>query len=204
MPLLIEQLDLARCPHCRIDRPNIAQLTATKTNSFNGTNERFWKVYRCHRCGGLIVASSNDERGEVAETYPQSIKLEEAIPAKARNYLDQAINSIHAPSASIMVAASAVDAMLKAKAYKEGSLYSRIDKASADGVITRDMAAWAHAVRLDANDERHADENSDLPNERDAQRCVDFTLALGQFLFVLPSRIERGLRDAKSTPQTGS
>ena len=43
--------------------------------------------------------------------------------------------------------------MLKAKDYTEGSLYSRIDKAVEDRLITKEMAAWAHEVRLDANDQ---------------------------------------------------
>ncbi len=197
MTKLIEQLDLARCPHCRIDKPHLSQVSGTKTTDFSGVNERFWKVYKCHRCGGLLMASSDKDRGEVAETYPPPITLDEAIPHKARNYLDQAINSIHAASASIMVAASSVDAMLKDKGYKEGSLYSRIDKAMLDGLITADMATWAHAVRLDANDQRHADEDASLPSEKDARRCIDFVMALGQFLFVLPTRVQRGLRDTQ-------
>jgi hypothetical protein len=55
-------------------------------------------------------------------------------------------------------------------------------------------------VRLDANDERHADENADLPTEVDAKRCIDFTKALAEFLFILPDRIAKG-RAAKSKPK---
>jgi Domain of unknown function (DUF4145) len=55
-----------------------------------------------------------------------------------------------------MLAASAVDAMLKHKNYTVGSLKDRIDKAANDHLITSEMAAWAHEIRLDANDERHA------------------------------------------------
>jgi len=93
-----------------------------------------------------------------------------------------------------MLAASAVDAMLKEKGYLAGSLYSRIDKAATDHVFTSDMAAWAHDVRLDANDQRHADEQSSLPVEDDARRVIDFALALAEILFVLPSRVARGLK----------
>ncbi len=132
--------------------------------------------------------------------YPQALLLDEAIPDRARNFLDQAINTIHAPAGSIMLSASSVDAMLKKIGYKEGSLYSRIDQARDDHIITDDMANWAHAVRLGANDQRHADEAADLPNESDAQRCIDFVMALGQLLFVLPKRVEKGLKDAAEEP----
>jgi hypothetical protein len=60
------------------------------------------------------------------------------------------------------------------------------------------MAKWAHEVRLGANDERHADEESDLPDDGDAKKTVDFALALAEFLFVLPSRVEEGIKKAST------
>ena len=91
-----------------------------------------------------------------------------------------------------MLAASAVDAMLKAKDYTEGSLYSRINSARDDHLITPEMAEWAHEVRLDANDPRHADETKPIPDTADATRVIEFTQALAQFIFVLPDRVTRG------------
>ncbi|WP_296160111.1 DUF4145 domain-containing protein [Rhodoferax sp.] len=108
------------------------------------------------------------------------------------------MSSIHAPAGAVMLTASAVDAMLKAKGYTQGSLYARIDKTAEDHVITSDMAHWAHAVRLDANDQRHADEAASLPDEGDAKRCIDFASALGQFLFSLPACVHRGLTPPSS------
>ncbi|MCV6004622.1 hypothetical protein OFO99_34830, partial [Escherichia coli] len=73
-------------------------------------------------------------------------------------------------------------------------------QAAKDNLITEDMAKWAHDVRLDANDQRHADEAAVLPSESDARKCVDFALAFAQFLFVLPARVQRGLAKAASQP----
>ena len=53
--------------------------------------------------------------------------------------------------------------MLKAKNYKDGTLYSRIQQAADDHLITSEMAKWAHQVSLDANEPRHADEAAPLP-----------------------------------------
>lgn len=92
-----------------------------------------------------------------------------------------------------MLAASAIDAMLKERGLLEGSLYARIDTAAAGHLITADMALWAHSVRLDANDQRHADPVANLPTEVDATRCIEFASALADVLFVLPSRVKRGL-----------
>lgn len=91
-----------------------------------------------------------------------------------------------------MLCASSVDAMLKEKNYKKDNLKTRIDEAANDHLITSEMAEWFHEIRLDANDQRHADESAELPTRPEAQKCIDFTRALGEFLFVLPGRVERG------------
>ena len=82
--------------------------------------------------------------------------------------------------------------MLKEKGLKEGSLNTRINAAAKSHLITEDMAAWAHEIRLDANDQRHADEEAVLPNEALAAKSIEFATALAQLLFVLPSRVARG------------
>jgi len=140
-----------------------------------------------------------DPNAEVRALYPTPQEVDEAIPERAREYLTQALNSMNAPSGAVMLTASAVDAMLKAKAYTEGSLYSRIDKAATDHIITADMAMWAHEVRLDANDQRHADAAASLPTIDDARHTIAFATALAQFMFVLPSRVRRGIQDARGS-----
>lgn len=198
MALLTFQLDLERCPHCQVDRPTLAHLHSAETTNHQGTHTRAWRIYECARCGGVVTAAGPQFNGVVREVYPSSPTIDEAVPTKAKSYLEQALNSLHAPAGAIMLAASAIDAMLKAKGLKDGSLYQRIDQAAANHLITVDMATWAHEVRLDANDERHADDDAPLPTEPDARRCVDFALALAQFLYVLPARVARGITAAQS------
>ena len=130
------------------------------------------------------------------KAYPSDDGLDESIDDVARNYLQQCKDSLHAPSGAVMLAASAVDAMLKVKGYKDGSLYQRIKDAAAGHIITADMAAWAHQVRLDANDERHADESAQFPTAEEAQRSLDFSTALAEIMFVLPARVTRGLQES--------
>lgn len=122
---------------------------------------------------------------------PTSIK--EDIPDRPRVYLQQALESLHAPAGAVMLAAAAVDSMLKLKGYSDGTLCSRIDKAASEHLLTKEMALWAHEIRLDANAQRHADEKVELPTEDEAKRTTDFALALAEFLFVLPSRVQRGI-----------
>lgn len=191
---LTPQLELERCPHCAVARPLLSRVFETETRNQAGQNLRLWKVYSCATCGGLVTAAAHHEQtGDlVREVYPETRGAAEDLPDTARTYLQQAMDSLHAPAGAVMLAASAVDAMLKAKGYTEGSLYSRIDQAAKDHLITKEMALWAHEVRLDANDQRHADQHASLPEAGDAARCIFFASALGDILFVLPKRVERG------------
>ncbi|MEW6241689.1 MAG: DUF4145 domain-containing protein [Chloroflexota bacterium] len=204
MPKLISQLELDKCPHCNVDKPNLFEAAHFATSNNSGSLTRFWKVYQCIRCGGAITASSLTEGGESIEIFPQLKQVDEAIPEPAKSYLQQALDSQHAPAGAMMLAASSIDAMLKNKSYKEGTLYSRINKAAENHLITSEMAKWAHNVRLDANEPRHADENASLPSADDARRSIEFAIALGEFLFVLPSRVNRGLRDSETAKDAGS
>ncbi|MGY0034374.1 DUF4145 domain-containing protein [Pedobacter sp. NJ-S-72] len=190
-------LKVERCPHCSVDQPNLVAKSTLQTTAANGTNARNWYVYVCGRCGGVVTASAYSHDNAVREIYPSPLIIDENLPIKVKAFLQQAIDSTFAPSGSLMLCASAVDAMLKEKGYKDGSLYKRINKAAEDHQITKDMAEWAHHVRLDANDQRHADENAGLPTVGDAQKGIDFTKTLADILFVLPSRINKGLSEIK-------
>ena len=201
--MLQVKLDLERCPHCSIALPHIARVWGTiETHTHSGQNRRFWAAYKCESCGGVIIAASTVRQdGPITEMYPRTFSLNDSIPDKVKAYLSQAIESLHAPAGAVILAASAVDAMLKNKGYKTGSLYSRIDKSTEDHVITNEMAAWAHEVRLDANEQRHADEDVPLPEKIDAERVIDFSLALAEYLFVLPARIKLG-RERRNSNET--
>lgn len=194
MPKLQANLLLNRCPLCSIASPNLIAVTHFETADHAMMNKRMWGVYKCTRCGGAITASAPAMNKEVTEIRPESRVVSDDIPERARSFLEQAIESIHAPSGAVMLCASAVDAMLKDKGYTAGSLYQRINEANNDNLITSEMANWAHDVRLDANDERHADETSIMPSKDDANRAVGFTAAFAEYLYVLPAKVRRGMR----------
>ena len=220
MPLLTPHLLLARCPHCQIDNPNLASILQQTANGYpffqtldhQKTVSRLWKIYRCSRCGGLVLAGGNtngydyiqsiDSSNNISATeiYPRPTQVDASLPAVAKEYLTQAINSVHSPAGSVMLCASAVDAMLKDKGYTDGSLFARINKATEDHLITEGMKEWAHEIRLDANDQRHADQGAALPTTADAQRNIEFAQALGQFLYALPARVAQG----RAAVQSGS
>jgi tRNA G37 N-methylase Trm5 len=148
----------------------------------------------CSRCALPIVGgcAHNQEEIQSGLIFPKADQIAEGMPAKAQSFLTQALECVHAPSGAIMLCASAVDSMLKEKGLKSGSLYARIETAAEQNLITKEMSLWAHEVRLDANDERHADEAAALPTVEDAKRCINFVKALADFLFILPATIAKG------------
>jgi hypothetical protein len=198
MPRLLQTtLDLARCPHCGVDMPYLQFRNTFELTDFQGS-KKLWAVYSCNRCAGLIIARGSGWNAEIIEVYPDKIaELSDDIPERARNFLRQALDSIRSPSGAVMLAASSVDAMLKSKNLRPGTLFERINQAASQHLITKEMAQWAHDVRLDANDQRHADESAPLPTSEDAKRVIEFALALAQFMFVLPARVQRGLQSAQ-------
>jgi hypothetical protein len=199
---LAENLILDRCPHCKVGHPNLRSVHHIETNNHQQSHLRRWRIYQCATCGGLTIASGQNWNSIVNEVFPALDKIDDNIPSPAREYLEQANDTIHAASGSIMLSASSIDAMLKIKGYKDGTLYERINKASKEHLITDGMAKWAHKVRLDANEQRHADDKITLPTVADAKHTLDFAKALGQFLFVLPSKVEKGIADTEpASPQ---
>jgi hypothetical protein len=161
--------------------------------------KRHWANYICNRCGGVLLVSGEGGSGsEVTAIYPSAESVHPDVPDRASSYLKQAIASQHAPAGAVMLAASAVDAMLKQKGLVDGTLNSRIKAAAEQHLITAEMAEWAHEVRLEANGQRHVDEDAAMPMAEDAKRVIEFAQALAQFLFVLPTRVARGRQKAST------
>ena len=61
---LAKNLDLDRCPHCGVAKPNLSALGQYETQDFLGSNRRLWKNYFCSKCGGIVSAysMSNDDK----------------------------------------------------------------------------------------------------------------------------------------------
>ncbi len=194
--MLLNQFDLERCPLCSVAKPRLELRSKNETTDYAGRNKRIWITYICMTCGGAITACGAMDGGSATKWYPEVGAVDLAIPDPASSYLKQAKESLHAPAGAAMLAASSVDAMLKAKGFEKGTLYSRIDEAKKRGSITEEMGKWAHQVRLDANEPRHADTDNPLPSPEEATRTVEFAEALAQFLFVLPSRVTRGVNES--------
>jgi hypothetical protein len=197
---LDEFLPVDQCRYCGVKHPAMQAVTGNiTTQPFHKDETYFWKVYKCNSCGNCTIAQTSYSEGYVEFILPQPKGYEESIPERAREYLKQASDTLHAPAASVMVAASAVDEMLKARGLTKGKLYPRIKEAVETHLITEEMGEWAHEVRLEANAQRHADDEYEMPDKERAENILEFAEALAQFLFVLPSRVQAGLENSANS-----
>lgn len=187
-------IGLVRCPQCGIANPEMvlkwkSDCIVPRATSGYGYN---WATYQCTTCRLIVLAQSqlgNQGTRELEQVYPETETVEEDIPQRARNYLEQAIGSVHAPDGAAMLAGSAVDAMLKAKDLNKGSVYKRIDQAVEQHILTKEMGDWAHDVRLGSNRPRHADNDDPHVTTNEARQAIEFAKTLGTVLFVLPNKI---------------
>ena len=192
-------LDLPRCPHCGVAKP---LLSACGLDHESKQGSGIWSAYVCSRCNNVVTANGDVVAGLGAvanATFPSVKVANEELPESAKNYLTQAYRTIgDAPDAAVMVASSAVDAMLKDKGFDgDESLHKRINLAVDAGLLTKTMGDWAHHVRFMSNFPRHVDENVPHFSSQQAQITVNFAEALGEFLYVLPSRMESAVKGAK-------
>jgi hypothetical protein len=128
--------------------------------------------------------------------YPDIRSIDDALPETPKRFLRQAHETLGSPNAATVMAASAVDAMLKELGYTEGSVYARIDPAVNDNKLTQAMAEWTHWVRLGVNRPRHADKDTPHISSDEAAQAVEFADALAYFLFALTDKIRRGIEKA--------
>jgi hypothetical protein len=162
---------------------------------------RRWAIYVVTCCNVPLLAVG--PQGNIAADapieaiYPTAAAAAVEIPEPARTYLQEALETPHAPNSAAMAAGSAVDAMLKSRGLTKGTVNERIDEAVRQQILTPEMAEWAHRVRFVSNQPRHADTENSLVTPPQAQHSVEFAEALGQFLFVLPSRVKKGIEAAK-------
>lgn len=199
--------NVSRCPQCNIADPNLLYQTHFCYPDKGDNNVWAWLIYKCNSCHDMVgakcmvnyhsiqqqtLAYLSAQPRAVSLMIPPTREVNSDLPMQAHRYLSQAFASLHAPDGAIMLAGSAIDAMLKVKGYVDGSLYARIKLAVDDKILTPSVSEWAHAVRLESNKPRHADLDEPHATRDLAEQTIRFTEALGEFLFALPAKIERG------------
>lgn len=205
------------CPYCGQAKPTLALLGQPRPVELSLVGAsgyyQWWAMYRCTNCENVCLAGSKRTGSNAfgamqpIQTFSPTIEIiSDHIPERPKHYLTDAQNSLNAPTGSIVSSASAIDAMLKIKGVgrysederTERSLSKRINIAVEQNILTKGMSEWAHRVRLDANAQRHSDEEHKLPTPEEARQTLRLAKAIAELLFVLPAEV------AATTPQVDS
>ena len=208
---------LPQCPRCKRANPTLTKVYGPHKLQVveNGTISNVWvSTFQCTSCHRAMLAetpkaafSDMGREVPVQHVFPEAQTVHADIPDRPRQFLSDALASLSAPTSSIMASASAIDAMLKERgigrkdeAGKERSLAKRIKDAVDAGVLTKEMSEWADKVRLDANDQRHADEDAPLPTGEGARNVFELAEALAEILFVIPAKLKKADPDQGPEP----
>ena len=202
-----------RCPLCGVAQP-LLQYRHSITNYVKTPDDATWfgwLTYQCSKCGGPVCVQVFGTRQYVTSVpptfsqikatgsyIPKRADLDDSVPPIVGRFLNQAIGSLHAPDGAVMLANSAVDAMLKQRGLKEGSVYKRLGQAVTQGLITNEMREWADKIRIESNNPRHADESAEPVTVEQAKLVVEFAKSLADILFVLPAKAKAQGEEAEA------
>ncbi len=219
----VPPLKVDRCPHCNVANPYMScvfdDIGKPYKNEFGTPNSPryskcLWKVFICSSCDnriltlqkqiGLLERHMDDLFSRIFIWPKERDDINSIIPEGAKNYLQQARDTINAPDACVIMCASALDVMLQEKDIPDAdTLNERILAAVEKGLITQDMASWAKQVRLEANNSRHPKKNKPPAKLEEAQQSLEFVETLAEILFVIPDRVTKGIKNTDKSKAAG-
>ena len=194
------------CPHCGTTSVAFTHKTSIISNRLG----QQWTdaVGECGHCGRGIIAMVQGNVQKVEEFYRHGMTIAPSLPPTSApahtppnvaRFFEQGMENLarNFDAAGTMFR-KALDIALK-ESFPElhGTLMHRIDSAAATGILTADMAAWAHQIRRLGNDAAHEAEPF---SENDAKDLHNFTDLILRYLFTLPGMLE----DARGDPEDTS
>lgn len=120
---------------------------------------------------------------------PESVDVPDHLPDNILSFFLEGTGSLpERPNAAGTMFRKTVDVTLKILLPEEtGTFYNRINKARDDGLLTSDLAEWAHHVRLEGNDASH---DEDPFTVEEAQSLERFTRLFLMYVFTLPGMLQ--------------
>ncbi len=203
---------MTNCPHC--GAKNAAFISHAETTMRD--RPFMWNVYMTCSCcdDGIIVSvfdTAQHRHGPTNHHYPVHLNGNtEFVVAGSRPEAIDPVAPADTPNSAAKPFVEAKDNLqlrryetcgilcrksmdiatkiIRGEAAKSETLYIRIDALANDGLITRDLKDWAHAVRLDGNQPIHSDVEL---SEDEAKDIVAFTEAFLMYAFTLPAMVGR-------------
>jgi hypothetical protein len=147
-------------------------------------------------CGDLVKAQGSADQFHVlfGKQWPEAEKGEAPpdCPLNVANFFKQGAASHSAGSfdaAGMMFRKTLESATKSLDATLAGqTLVKRIDSLTSNGIITNDLAAWAHEIRLGGNEAAH----EEAPfSQKDSGEMKSFTENFLRYVFTLPAAVAR-------------
>lgn len=207
------------CPHCLAERIGFSLILDRQT-----ARTTYQTVARCNGCGEIVVLWLNDKVGgtapvncagnplernfEIIRQYPQRREhsAPEHTPDNIAHFYVQALDNAlrRQPDASGGMSRKVVDVATKQMFAPDDPLrrkptFNRIEALAADGRLTKDLAEWAHHVRIEGNEAVHDDEPY---NQEQADELVKFAELFLTYVFTLPGQLAAA-RAAGASEETG-
>ena len=146
---------------------------------------------------GLVTAARDMNQPDVKfAPSPPSTDAPAYTPENVARYFKQGMeNTPRNPDAAGTMFRKTLETALKERFPDlKGTLHDRIRKAADDGALARDMAEWAHHIRIRGNDAAHEEEPFSEDEARDLRSFTDLLL---RYLYTLPGM----LAEARGAPK---
>lgn len=184
------------CPYC-----HTTEVALTVTHRYNRPHvEGPYEAYALMSCGLCSRAALGVFRGPdrgtlanprfLAQVYPTlDVAPPPYLPEEVESRYNEAVKIMGmAPESAGMMFRKTLDVALRCiRPDDKGNLKRRIDKAAEGDAITKDLAEWAHRIRLDGNDAAHEDTPISTDEVKDLHRFTELVLL---YLFSLPGMLE--------------
>jgi len=151
-------------------------------------------VYQCPTCRGcsLLTVSTTGSDGSGERRFVECLpfgtaKPLEPLPDDVGSDREEAWSAFHGGlhKGAALLARSSLESAVKQLGASGKDLYAKVDSLADSGVITKDLAAWAHEVRLTGNEAAH---EMGPVSEADAQDGLYFLDAFLEAVYVVPAR----------------
>ena len=197
------------CPHCLKERAVMRYI-----NQAHLRQGCYSLVFQCNSCFKLLVAEvetdiqstpegyaesqfypvilNSNPRFRVLSTYPskKTFSAPEATPDRAAKFFIEAKDDFSRGryETSAMNCRKVIDIATKNLQLKEeDKLVRRISALRETGLITQEMADWAHIVRIDTNGAVHSDEEFTAD---EVDQLLKFTEVFLTYSFTLPAMVK--------------
>ena len=204
---------VADCPHCSAENTTFIMRSAYSLDA-NDVVGIVGNVHRlfldCPRCHGAVVLHGTTPgnvmpsafTGDVArylsylQMFPRRtpIDVPANVPNEVARVFKQGVDNRRRGNldTAAMAYRKSLDVATRLLCKKhgievEGTFYARIEELTAAGKLTQELAAWAHAVRIDGNEGAH---DAEEPTKETVENLHNFTETFLLYAFTLPKMVE--------------